>query len=218
MFYFHNKWSTGQPALFIVFCSSSAYSSAGKQVSTTPFPFYPFSPTIESEPFQSTLPQDISFFPSPSKVNHFNLTLPSLPTFQFSYEPLSIFSSKTCILAFSATNLHTSFSFSLLLQFHCISSSPNHFTLHLHTVSTPLFNSFIKSLPYYHSHASLFSCVVIIHMPQTSTLTHSPSFHVLIRSYISLLSLSLHTTIHLKLFFVTRHIIHRSLLLFLSDI
>ena len=158
------RWSTGQPpALFTVFCSSSAYSSAGKQVSTTPFPFYPspflidtalfcfsaisspsilqdisFFPSlttiesepfqsslstghllsslllfsiIKSEPFQSTLPQDISFFPSPSKVNHFNLTLPSLPTFQFSYQPLSIFSSKTCIPAFSATKLHTSFSF-----------------------------------------------------------------------------------------------------------
>ena len=113
-----------------------------------------------------------------------------------------------------------------------IYASPNHFTIHLHTVSTPLFISLINHLPYYHSHASLFTSLVIIHMPKTST-THSPSFHVLIHSYLSLLSLSLHTTIHLiaslpffflfpsscythKTVFITRHIITFTLISFIA--
>ena len=69
-------------------------------------------------------------------------------------------------------------------------------------------------------------------MAQTST-THSPSFHVLIHSYLSLLSLSLHTTIHLiaslpffflfpsscythKTVFITRHIITFTLISFIA--
>ena len=90
----------------------------------------PFS-IIKSEPFQSSF------------------TISSYMC-QFSYQPLSIFSSKTCI-AFPATKLHTSFSFSLFptISSH-IPSFPNHFTIHLHTVSTPFFISSANHLPHYH--------------------------------------------------------------------
>ena len=161
---------------------------------------------------------------------------------QFSYQPLSILSSKTCILAFPATKLHSSFSFLLFptITSHILVSKPLYYPFahrfypffHFILVSKPLYYSFAhRFYSFFHFIRRPFailsltcisfpfiSLLVIIHMPQTSTLTHSPSFHVLIRFYLSLLSLSLHTTIQLKLFFVTRHIIHRSLLLFLSDI
>ena len=80
-----------------------------------------------------------------------------------------------------------------------LSSPPNHFTIILHSVPTSLSTSFVNHLPQRHSHASLFTSFTNHHIPltltHTPTLTHSPSFHVLLHSYLSLLSLSLHTEI-----------------------
>ena len=74
-------------------------------------------------------------------MNHFNLPLPSLPTFRFSYQSISTFSSKTCILAFPATKLHTSFSSSsdnfiayLLLQITLLCAFTHRFYSSFHFI------------------------------------------------------------------------------------
>ena len=134
----------------------------------------------------------LPFFPS--KVNHSSFAFSSYisfhlsTTFYIAYVVL-----KDAFLPFQPNTAHIlSPSFHFFRRFHPISSSLNHFIIHLHTVSTSLFISFINHLPYtplhyHHSHAT-----------KTST-THSPSFHVLLYSYVSLLSLYLHPTIHLSL-------------------
>ena len=93
----------------------------------------------------------------------------------------SCLSSKSCILAFPATKLHTSFSFSLLptISSHMLVSKSHYYSFAHRFYSS--FHFVLLPLPYYRSHASLFTSLVIIHMPQTST-THSPSFHVIIYS------------------------------------
>ena len=126
---------------------------------------------------------------------------------QFSYQPLSIFIKNI------PNYTHTLF---LTISSHILVSKPLYYSFAHRFYS--FFHFIRQPFAILSLYASLFTSLVIIHMPQPSR-THSPSFHVLIHSYLSLLSLSLHTTIHLIASLLFRiDLIHRSLLLFLSDI
>ena len=119
--------------------------------------------------FHSLLQQQCLLISRQAGINH---------SFPFYPSPFFIDTALFCSVGFSAIS----------------SSSPNHFTTHLHTVSTPLFISFINHLPYYHC----------IHMPQTNTLN---SF-----SIISCPNPFLPNSV-----FVTRHIITFTLISFIAS-
>ena len=179
------------------------------------FPFYPSPFLIDRAIFcfsvisSFSILQDISFFPS--LLLTFAISSYILILLSITYQTTHIF-----LLFTSSDNFIAYPRLQITLLFIC----------------TPFLLLNVNHLPYYHSHVSLVTSLVIIHMAQTST-THSPSFHVLIHSYLSLLSLSLHTTIHLiaslpffflfpsscytnKTVFITRHIITFTLISFIA--
>ena len=167
------SWSTGQPVNQHFSQSSIAavltHQQASKQVSITPFPSILLLSSLIYALFcfsaisSSSILQDNSFLPSLLlKVNHSNLLF---------LQDISFFPSLLLtffLSSYISIPLSTTFHIVIKNMHSCLScriyASPNHFTIHLHTVSTPLFISLINHLPYYHSHASLFTSLVIIHI------------------------------------------------------
>ena len=105
--------------------------------------------------------------------------------------------------------------FHFFRQFHRISSSPNHFTIHLHTVSTP------QRQPFAILSFACISCHFISHHSHGTNKHNSLSIISCPNPFLPmLLSLSLHTTIHLiaslPFFFLFSFILLYQIKLFLS--